>query len=55
MKQYEDCGLNMLLDHAQWEDGTTSVEAGVHAMLDRMKGGLWKVLSPQGRFAGEGG
>jgi terminase large subunit-like protein len=47
MKQYEDCGLHMLIDHAQWEDGSTSVEAGVHAMLDRMKGGLWKVFRGQ--------
>jgi hypothetical protein len=48
MKQYENCGLDMLFEHATWDDGTsTSVEAGVAQMLDRMKGGRWKVFRGQ--------
>jgi phage terminase large subunit-like protein len=47
MKQYQDAGLNMLHEHAQWEDGGVSVEAGVALMLDRMKGDRWKVFRGQ--------
>lgn len=44
MKQYADAGLEMMFEHAQFEDGSTSVEAGVLQMLDRMRGGRWKVF-----------
>ena len=44
MKQYADAGLDMMYEHAQFEDGSTSVEAGVMQMLDRMRGGRWKVF-----------
>jgi hypothetical protein len=44
MKQYADAGLDMMFQHAQFDDGSTSVEAGVLQMLDRMRGGRWKVF-----------
>ena len=44
MKQYADAGLDMMFEHAQFEDGSTTVEAGVLQMLDRMRGGRWKVF-----------
>jgi hypothetical protein len=44
MKQYADAGLDMMFEHTQFEDGSTSVEAGVPQMLDRMRGGRWKVF-----------
>jgi phage terminase large subunit-like protein len=44
MRQYKDAGLDMLHDHAQFEDGGISVEAGVQEMHDRMRGGRWKVF-----------
>jgi len=34
----------MLTDHAQFVDGSVSVEAGLMDMLDRMKTGRFKVL-----------
>jgi hypothetical protein len=34
----------MLRDHAQFEDGSVSVEAGLMAMLDRMRTGKLKVF-----------
>jgi phage terminase large subunit-like protein len=43
-KQYGAQGLDMLVDHAQFEDGSVSVEAGLMDMLDRMKTGRFKVL-----------
>mgnify|MGYP002084519944 CR=1 FL=1 len=42
-KQYGAQGLNMLVDHAQFEDGSVSVEAGLMDMLDRMNTGRLKV------------
>ena len=44
MKQYADARLDMMFEHAQFGDGSTSVEAGVLQMLDRMRGGRWKVF-----------
>ena len=44
-KQYGAQGLDMLTDHAQFEDGSVSVDAGLMDMLDRMKTGRFKVLS----------
>ena len=41
--QYEAQGLNMLFQHAQFEDGSVSVEAGLMDMLDRMQSGRFKV------------
>jgi len=34
-----------LHQHAQWEDGSVSVEAGLMIMLDRMRGGRFKVFN----------
>ena len=42
--QYRDQGLNMLHEHAQFEDGSVSVEAGLMDMLDRMQTGRFKVF-----------
>jgi phage terminase large subunit-like protein len=44
MEQYRAQGLIMLLDHAQFEDGGVSVEAGLMDMLTRMQTGRFKVL-----------
>jgi hypothetical protein len=46
-KQYREQGLDMLHEHAQFEDGSVSVEAGIMLMLDRMKTGKFKVFSDQ--------
>jgi len=43
-EQYRDQGLYMLRDHAQFEDGSVSVKAGLMAMLDRMRTGKLKVF-----------
>lgn len=40
---YKDVGLNMLPDHAKFDDGSNGVEAGVMQMLDRMHNGKLKV------------
>jgi hypothetical protein len=42
--QYRAQGLEMLHQHAQFEDGSVSVEAGIADMLIRMEGGRFKVL-----------
>src|SRR5215510_8333924 len=42
--QYRAQGLEMLHEHAQFEDGSVSVEAGLADMLIRMEGGRFKVL-----------
>jgi hypothetical protein len=47
MRQYADGGLDMLHDHAKFEDGGNSVEAGVQLLNDRMRGGRWKVFRGQ--------
>lgn len=46
-KQYQDAGPDMMHEHATFEDGGVSVEAGVQEMHDRMRGGRWKVLRDQ--------
>ena len=43
-KQYKAQGLNMLHEHAQFEDGSVSVEAGLMDMLTRMQTGRFKVF-----------
>src|SRR5262245_95637 len=43
-KQYREQGLDMLHEHAQFEDGSVSVEAGIMDMLDRMQTGRFKVF-----------
>lgn len=43
-KQYREHGLNMMGTHAQFTDGSVSVEAGLMDMLDRMKLGRFKVF-----------
>jgi hypothetical protein len=47
MQQYTDAGLDMMHQHAQFEDGGGSVEAGLMEMADRMRGGRWKVFKEQ--------
>jgi phage terminase large subunit-like protein len=42
--QYQKAGLDMMFEHATFPDGGTSVEAGCLEMLDRMRGGRWKVF-----------
>jgi transposase-like protein len=42
--QYRAQGLDMLYEHAQFEDGSVSVEAGLMDMLQRMESGRFKVL-----------
>jgi hypothetical protein len=44
MEQYRDQGLDMLFEHAQFEDKSVSVEAGLMQWLDRMKSGRFKVF-----------
>lgn len=46
--QYRAQGLNMLRAHATHGDGGFGLEAGVMAMLDRMKTGRLKVFSHLG-------
>jgi len=36
-----------MFNHAQFEDGTVSVEAGLMEMADRMRGDRWKVFKGQ--------
>ena len=43
-KQYAAQGLDMLHEHAQFEDGSVSVEAGLMDMLTRMEAGRFKVF-----------
>jgi hypothetical protein len=47
MAQYRDAGLDMMTEAACFEDGSRSVESGVLEMLDRMRGGRWKVFRGQ--------
>ena len=42
---YRSHGLNMLEDHAQFEDGSNGVEAGLMRILERMQTDRWKVFS----------
>jgi phage terminase large subunit-like protein len=44
-KLYRAQQLNMLPEHATFEDGGNGVEAGIAEMLDRMLTGRWKVFS----------
>ncbi|WP_352811300.1 terminase family protein [Mesorhizobium sp. M0387] len=46
--QYREHGLNMLGSHAQFPDGSVSVEAGLMDMLDRMQSGRFKVFNTLG-------
>lgn len=43
-QQYKEQGLNMLHEHAQFEDGSVSVEAGLMDLLSRMQTGRLKVF-----------
>src|SRR5436853_561777 len=43
-EQYRAQGLYMLPEHAKFEDGSVSVEAGLMVMLDRMRTGKLKVF-----------
>lgn len=49
-KQYRDQGMTMLPERATFEDGTSSVEAGLMDMLDRMQSSRWKVFSTCGEW-----
>jgi phage terminase large subunit-like protein len=43
-EQYRSRGLALTLEHAQFEDGSVSVEAGLMLMLTRMQAGRFKVF-----------
>jgi phage terminase large subunit-like protein len=43
-EQYSKQGLDMLFEHAQFEDGSVSVEAGLQDMLIRMESGRFKAF-----------
>jgi phage terminase large subunit-like protein len=43
-KQYAEQDLDMMFEHAQFEDGSVSVEAGLMDMLTRMQTGRFKVF-----------
>jgi phage terminase large subunit-like protein len=43
-KQYQAQGLDVLAQHAQFEDGSVNVEAGLMEMLARMETGRFKVF-----------
>src|SRR4029078_3677000 len=43
-QQYREQGLDLWHEHAQFEDGAVSVEAGLMLMLDRMQSGRFKVF-----------
>lgn len=45
MQLYKDQGLNMLPEHATFEDGGNGVEAGIAEMFDRMQTGRFKVFA----------
>lgn len=42
-EQFRKRGLNMLPERAQFDDGSSGLEAGISEMLDRMQTGRWKV------------
>ena len=42
--EYRKQGLNMWFEHATFENGSNSLEAGVIEMLDRMRSNQWKVF-----------
>jgi Terminase RNaseH-like domain len=42
---YRRHGLNLLLEHAAFDDGTSGVEAGLFMMLERMQTGRLKVFA----------
>lgn len=44
-EQFKDQGLTMLGEHAQFEGGSVSVEAGLMDMLDRMQTGRLKIAA----------
>jgi hypothetical protein len=44
-RQYKDQGLRMMASHAEFHDGSVSVEAGLMDMLTRMETGKLKVFS----------
>lgn len=50
--QYNEEGLDMCGIHAQFEDGSVSVEAGLLQMLTRMQTGKLKVFKTPERFLG---
>ncbi|MGW6085154.1 phage terminase large subunit family protein, partial [Bacillus subtilis] len=42
---YEEAGFQMLPEHAQWEDGSRSVEPGLFELYDLMRRGKFRVFS----------
>ncbi|TXN34644.1 DNA packaging protein, partial [Methylobacterium sp. WL7] len=51
--QYRAQGLNLLPEHATFEDGGYGFEAGISDMLTRMQTGRWKVFSTCGEWFDE--
>lgn len=52
-RKYRDQGLELLSEHAQFEDGGYGVEAGILEMLERMQTGRWKTFSTCTSWFGE--
>jgi hypothetical protein len=52
-EQYRAQGLNLLPEHATFEDGGYGFEAGIMDMLTRMQTGRWKVFSTCGEWFDE--
>lgn len=50
---YTEQGLNMLPEHATFEGGGVSVEAGILEIIDRMQTGRWKVFDTCTGWIGE--
>lgn len=51
--QYQDQGLEMLSEKAEWPEGGNGVEAGLIDMLDRMQTGRFKVFKSLGGWLSE--
>lgn len=51
--QYRENGLQLLPHHAQFDDGSIGVEAGLFEMLDRMQTGRFKVFRTCSMWMGE--
>jgi hypothetical protein len=52
-QQYRNAAVNMLPERATWPDGTHGVEAGITDIIDRMRGGRWRVFSTCGSWLAE--
>lgn len=51
--QYQEHGVNMLSGHAQWPDGSISLDPGIMLMLDKMKTGKLRVFNTCSKWLDE--